>query len=324
LQPVESFLYVAGGILVPAMCFLFASADTILRPSSKEQGWRAIALLLFDSEANWGLGLLLAGSALALGAALRDPRRHGGRPLVRAAIVGGILVSAAYVVAGSLGDRLMLGANAGALVLYLVLRRITVAYPPFANVALVVTPLVACGTAVIEPALPLFGLFFGMLAGPAWSLAAYGAMWVRLRRERIDERPPMGRALAVWLAGFVAALAHALVEAGRLYRELPEHPPPSCYVATAAAQGHPRIVRSWRAGGRRVNEQLIRLKALELALARTAPRLHAAARAAYDRVGPVLAARIRHPLAADLAYLSLKPAEWAARALLALSCSRRP
>jgi len=38
----------------------------------------------------------------------------------------------------------------------------------------------------------------------------------------------------------------------------------------------------------------------------------------YDRIGPRLARRLRHPLAADLAFLSLKPAEWATRATLGL------
>jgi hypothetical protein len=52
-----------------------------------------------------------------------------------------------------------------------------------------------------------------------------------------------------------------------------------------------------------------------LSLAASLPRLHAAIRAAYDRLGPPLAARLRHPLAADLAYLMLKPAEWLAGSL---------
>jgi hypothetical protein len=326
LLPVERFFYMLGGILMPAACFLLAAADVSVGPASKESGWRGFVMLLFDREANWALGLLLAASAVALGAALMDVHRHGSKPFVRVATFGGILISATYVVAGTIGDDegVMLWANLGALVLCAVLRRISAAHRAFANAALVLPCLVACGVAVIEPAALLFAVFFGFVAGPAWSLAAYGAMWLRLRREPFVERAPIARPLALWLASFAAALAVALVEASRLYRELPEHPPGDCYVATAAARGHPRLVRSWVAGGRRVNAQLIRLKALELALARTAPRLHAAARAIYDRAGPALAARIRHPLAADLAYLSLKPAEWTARALLAAAKACAP
>ena len=58
-----------------------------------------------------------------------------------------------------------------------------------------------------------------------------------------------------------------------------------------------------------------RLKAAELVLAVTTPRLHAALRRLYDRLGPPLAAGVEHPLTADLAYLALKPAEWLATAL---------
>ena len=48
----------------------------------------------------------------------------------------------------------------------------------------------------------------------------------------------------------------------------------------------------------------------------TAPRLHAALRAVYDRFGPRLAASMTHPLLADVAYMAIKPAEWLATALL--------
>jgi hypothetical protein len=53
-----------------------------------------------------------------------------------------------------------------------------------------------------------------------------------------------------------------------------------------------------------------------------APRTHRSLRAFYDGVAPPLAARLRHPLAADLAYLSLKPAEWAVRAAFAAAAPR--
>ena len=60
------------------------------------------------------------------------------------------------------------------------------------------------------------------------------------------------------------------------------------------------------------------LKCAELVLAHVAPRGHCVCRRIYDLVGPVLAAILVHPMLADMAYLSLKPAEWVARGGLAL------
>jgi len=47
-------------------------------------------------------------------------------------------------------------------------------------------------------------------------------------------------------------------------------------------------------------------------------RGHRVLRAVYNRVGPLLASMLFCPILADLAYLSLKPAEWTARLLLLL------
>ena len=107
------------------------------------------------------------------------------------------------------------------------------------------------------------------------------------------------------------------------YAKLPTTPPDDCYVCTAAARGH-----SWFVGSRvicedandvlRINNQTRYLKAAEIVLAATCPRLHRLARTVYNCVGPEAAKLLAHPLAADAAYLTLKPAEWAARAFLAV------
>ncbi|MCA9447901.1 MAG: hypothetical protein KC931_12350 [Candidatus Omnitrophica bacterium] len=95
-------------------------------------------------------------------------------------------------------------------------------------------------------------------------------------------------------------------------------PPGDCFIATAAAQGHPSIVHSWEItdeDGRihRVNRQLLTLKEFEVRLMKSAPRFHAALREVYNRVGPMGARIIRPKLLADLAYFALKPVEWGAR-----------
>ena len=107
------------------------------------------------------------------------------------------------------------------------------------------------------------------------------------------------------------------------YAKLPKTPPGNCYICTAAARGHRRLVRSEERllpGGtvRRVNDQTRYFKAAELLLAAVSPGGHRLCRRIYDCLGPRLAALLIHPVVADVAYLSLKPLEWAVRAGLAL------
>ena len=61
-----------------------------------------------------------------------------------------------------------------------------------------------------------------------------------------------------------------------------------------------------------VTDQLRMLKAFEQLLLCISPGLHRRCRAIYDALGPRLAARLRHPLLATIAYFALKPAEWLA------------
>jgi hypothetical protein len=128
---------------------------------------------------------------------------------------------------------------------------------------------------------------------------------------------PIGFGITAWFAAYIAAWRFAILKMYELYAALPPQPPPDCYIATAAAQGHPRFVGSWvvrRADGisMRVNEQLQVLKYAELALIAVNPRLHGFLRRRYDAVGKPLARRMRNPFLADTAYLLLKPWEWCA------------
>ena len=68
-----------------------------------------------------------------------------------------------------------------------------------------------------------------------------------------------------------------------------------------------------------VNRQLVHLKCGELAIKAVAPGMHRAIRRIDDSLGPRLARRLTTPLAADAAYLALKPFEWIARAALRLA-----
>lgn len=118
-----------------------------------------------------------------------------------------------------------------------------------------------------------------------------------------------------WIATWKLALEVMLFE----YARLPTTDP-NCYVSSAAAHGHRRFVRAEQAPGsgrdRIVNDQMRRLKFLELALLAANPPLHHRVRRFYDRLGPPLAKLCgRNPWFSDLTYLGLKPLEGVAELL---------
>ena len=87
------------------------------------------------------------------------------------------------------------------------------------------------------------------------------------------------------------------------------------YLCTAAARGHPKLVRPLRVGRRHghtvlVNRQLCVANAFEQLLMERAPRLHKAVRGFYDNHGYPLSQKITTPLRADITYLLMKPLEW--------------
>lgn len=160
-----------------------------------------------------------------------------------------------------------------------------------------------------------FGGFLLFLLVPcyvhAWFLWRLRALWLRAR-------PPLVRFLALLAVGLPCWVA-AIVHARRLYAGLPETS--GCFVVTAASRGHPGLVGSpqpvLHAGQvRRATQQLATFWALEAAWQRRSPASHAIFRRFYNRVGPRVARRIRHPWQADLVFLLLKPLECFARPLL--------
>ena len=111
-----------------------------------------------------------------------------------------------------------------------------------------------------------------------------------------------------------------------VYASLPETG--GCFVVTAASCGHPQFTGPYteiiRHGRRlRANEQLLTFWELESCWRTRAPISHTGFRRVYNRVGPIVAARIRSPWRADLVYLALKPLELAARCLLCVGSVAR-
>lgn len=142
------------------------------------------------------------------------------------------------------------------------------------------------------------------------------------RGEKLEHRAwPVYAWTLGWLAAFAAAWIKSYAAAIDAYYQLPPSNS-SCYIATAAAQGHPAIVRSWPIAGRRVNHQLAMFKAGEGAFSRRWPRVHRTFRLVYDLVGPSLARQLDRAWLADAAYLTLKPLEWLTAAVMAMGARR--
>ena len=91
-----------------------------------------------------------------------------------------------------------------------------------------------------------------------------------------------------------------------------------CFVVTSALQGHesvvgPLVFVEHRGQVRAANAQLAFFWELEVRWRLSSPSSHAVFRAIYNRLGPLVARQVQHPLLADLVYLLLKPFEWGAR-----------
>ncbi len=166
-----------------------------------------------------------------------------------------------------------------------------------------------------------------LLSATPWAVASYSAMAIYafrnsgVKRLRFSLAQLLG--VVTWLAAYLGAWRTSVLWMLQEYAKLPTTPPEGCYVSTAAARGHRRLVGAEEYAARsgkvyRVNDQMRYLKAAELLLAALSPPAHRVCRQIYDLIGPKLAARLVHPLLADAAYLSLKPAEWLCRAGLAL------
>ena len=159
---------------------------------------------------------------------------------------------------------------------------------------------------------PLGMMFSSVMYGLAFG-SALTRFFITRHFDRKDGRPPPDPRGGMWtaigsIAAYLAAWPGAVMLALHEYSKLPTSPPMGCYVCTAAAKGHPWLVRATPvtlADGRvmRVNRQMRVLKAGEMVLADCCPGLHRVLRRVYDAVGPRLAARVRSPWSADLAWL---------------------
>ena len=317
-------LYILFLIVVPVFSFVAVEA---IKPEWQSGDREAYVALLMLPEAAVFFLTLIAYSVLCYLLLLLNADHFAKFFAVRLGIYTGVFLALQYTIL--LGVYLFSGVQSLAILLvwflplYLPkLKRLNfvkriLSYIRLWMIAVVLIVYVIIASFIREDSfIPVLLVFLGIVAsGPFWSflIAIRASAWL-LEYHETNLTLPHGLGIAAWLAAYVSAWRFDILKMHELYAQLPPVPP-DCYIATAAAQGHPRFVGSHlvhRADGLslRVNGQLQHLKCVELALLAVSPRMHRVLRKIYDVVGRSLAQRMTNPFLADVAYLLLKPAEW--------------
>jgi hypothetical protein len=166
-----------------------------------------------------------------------------------------------------------------------------------------------------------FGFSLACLGGINWLqlIPGYVAVWYLVRAVQLIRESHISfkdyffsvvGSLPFWVASFFWSR--------QAYASLPDTSPAGCFIVTAASCGHEPVagpfVEITRNGRRlRANQQLLTFWEFEARWQTHAPDGHARFRQVYNRIGPVIAARIKSPWMADATCLALKPMEYAAR-----------
>jgi len=189
------------------------------------------------------------------------------------------------------------------------------------GIGAIILAAVTCG-----PSSLLFLLLFVPLVGaPMLAMTVFTGMSIGVYRH--PDKTPLPRWISPlvwvgWLGGYALTWQLVAERAIAAYHTLPTAAP-SCFIATAAARGHRRLTGAQPVAFADhtlvlVTCQLRTFKCFEIVLAALLPRTHRLFRRVYNSVGPCLARRLGHPLAASAAYCAIKPAEIAAQLFLQL------
>ncbi len=167
--------------------------------------------------------------------------------------------------------------------------------------------------------------FGSLVMAPVWAVDSYARL--ALRAWRCSGSRAEFFALPLWSAAWIFSWREAIDTMFEVYIALPAYPP-DCFVATAAAKGHSKVVGAvcieLPSGAKFMRtRQLQTLKAFELILMATTPRLHRILRSSYNQIGPRLAERVRSAWQADLAWLVLEPVAWLASIVVYCAASPR-
>lgn len=328
----QRFLYGAFVVIAPFVDFSFVKP---LSPDWQSGRFSDYIALFLSKEASLFFFLLLAYSVICYILFLVDENHYGANFLTRLGIYTGMLLALQYTILAFLAFNT---SYISAIVFVLacispfLLKRIYRWFigiwsaALFRNIVIGVVVVISIIAGIVMKNIfsPFFLLFLIIgVTAPFWSLLISGqaALWL-LKHHEGKFTLLRGLGGVAWLSAYVFAMRFNILKMYELYAALPTEPP-NCYIATAAAQGHPRIVCSQTvrlSNGRQVqvNRQLQRLKCVELALMAAFPQLHKLIRRIYDVIGRQLAFYIKNPILADVAYLLLVPVEWLSFPMLKL------
>ena len=327
----KRFLF--GFFVLAAPIFNFNFID-LLKPEWQDGKFSSYIDLFLQPEASLWFLLLLANAVLSYLLLLWDTDRYAKSFIIRLGIYTGTVLALQYSLLT------LLGLDSPSSYIYILLIYIVpLLFTRFHRwltskwraslingilIGLGIVMLIAAMMFIDDPLSPfLLILMFIGVSAPFWSflIAFQASRWLWKYHES-KLTLPRGLGIFAWLSAYAFALRFNILKMFELYNALPTEPP-NCYIATAAAQGHPRFVGSRTvvlANGKsmQVNRQLQRLKAAEIALMGVSAPSHRMMRRIYDVIGRRLAAYIQNPLLADVAYLLLIPVEWGAFVVLKL------
>lgn len=309
-----------GLFIVAAPIFNFSLIE-LLKPEWQDGRFTSYLYLFLLPEASWGFFPLLVYAVLSYLLLLWDSEQFADSIIIRLGIYGGTLLALQYSILSFMTTFSPSPVVLAVLLAYfapLILPKLYSWLRPQWDKLFKWNRFVAIAIPLIVIALMLWGFFFVLaifgIASPFWSflVALQTSRWL-LKYYETKFSFAQGFGIFAWLSAYAFALRFNILKMFELYNALPTEPP-NCYIATAAANGHPNFVGSQEmtlANGKsmRVNRQLQRLKALEIVLMGVSAPSHRMMRRVYDVLGKRLAKHIQNPILADIAYLILIPVE---------------
>jgi len=329
--------YALLGIVLPLVCFALSTMQSLIGPDWQSDELSDQVGLLYGGEPLVVFYPLLLGALVALAVVLVRPLAARQSLVLRLGVYSGVALALQYFMILCLSSSvtmLLVGPVlwCGAAGLFI---GVTHTYRYYTNRWRLRSP--ECYKQSRNALLGILGVFFLLVMGlpalggepgmvflpalvalvfaPALTLLVYVLVTIRIVKTGVERRDGdrilLPLLLIGWVPAWLGAWALAIRQAIAIYQTLPITPP-DCYIATAAARGHRRlvggeIVRFADGSAARINRQLRICKCAELALRAGFPRGHRICRALYDTLGSPLAARIRHPLLADAAFLLAWP-----------------
>lgn len=318
----KRFSFALAGIIIPPLCFWLG--DTMKPEWQGDEN--AFAKLFFMPEVNYIFYPLLAYSILCLALLFWDEEETASIFWTRLGVYGGFFLALFFVGATfpEMAMAYLIGGVPSILLWFGVAYLVEQAGEKGIQYVSIFVTLFIILSVFFLPMLGGVGII-ALLLDPFWCLCLYGWLSFHLfMRYEMQENELLLRIVGAlgWSAGFGMAWRISYLKALEEYQKLPEVAP-DCYIATAATQGHLKIVHTRQTmlqNGKtfRFNPQLQRLKVVEVALKTAFPSVHLYLRKVYNSIGKPMAKRLNTPFRADIAYFLLKPFEWIFYGMLCL------